>query len=102
MDSGDELFYSRFIDTSNESSNDDIDILVAAVTLIHNFNETGLPRHVGSVIGHASALNRDRENVHYQLWKGYFNPVTPTYPAHIFRCRFWMAKHVFTRIQERG
>ena len=92
MNINDEFLYNTFIDTSDESSDDDSDIMLAAATLIHNFNEAALPRHAGSFIGRASALDRDRENGHYQLWKDYFNPVRPTYHEHIFRRHFRMAR----------
>ena len=100
MDSDDEFFYKTFIDTSDESSDDDTEIMMVAATLIHNFNESALPRHVGSVIGRAPALDRDRENGHLQLWKDYFNPVKPTYTASVFCRRFCMAKPVFMRLLE--
>ena len=78
MDSDDEFLYHTFIDTSDESSDDDSDIMVAAATLIHNFNQNAVPRHVGSVVGRAPALDRERENGHLQFWKDYFNPVKTT------------------------
>ena len=37
MDSDDEFFYHTFIDTSDESSDDDSNIMVAVAALIHNF-----------------------------------------------------------------
>ena len=100
MDSSNEFFYSHFTDTSDDSVDDDTDILVAAATLVHNFNETELSKHVGSVVGRAPALNRDRECGHWQLWKDYFHPIKPTYPTIIFRRRFRMAKYLFMRILE--
>ena len=48
MDSDDEFFYQTLIDTSDESSDDDSDVMLAAATLIHNFIQESVPRHVGS------------------------------------------------------
>ena len=85
MDSDDEFFYQTFIDTSDESSDDDNDVMLATATLIHNFIQEAVPRHVGSVVGRAPALDHERENGHLPLWKDYFNPVKTTYPASVFR-----------------
>ena len=100
MDSDDEFFYQTFIDTSDESSDDDSDVMLAAVTLIHNFIQESVPRHVGSVIGRAPALDRERENGQLQLWKDYFHPVKTTYPASVFRLRFRMSRPLFMRLLE--
>ena len=100
MDSDDEFFYKTFINTSDESSDDDTEIMMVATTLIHNFNQAAWPRHVGSVVGRAPALDRDRETGHFQLWKDYFHPVKPTYPDHKFRRRFRMSRPVFMRLLE--
>lgn len=97
MDSDDEFFYQNFIDTSDESSDDDSDIMMAAPTLIHQFNEDAHPRHVGSVVGRAPALDRERDKGHLQLWKDYFNPVKTTYQASVFRRRFRMSRPLFLR-----
>ena len=100
MDSDDEFFYHTFIDTLDESSDDDSDIMVAVAALIHNFNENAVPQHVGSVVGQAPALDRERENGHLRLWKDYFNPVKTTYLASVFRRYFRMSRPLFMRLLE--
>ena len=98
MDSKDEFFYNTFIDTSDESSDDDTEIMMVTATFIHNFNQDALPRHVGSVILRVPPLDRDWQTGHFQLWKDYFHPVKPTYPAHKFLHCFRMSKSVFMRL----
>ena len=71
--------------------------MLATATLIHNFIQESVPRHVGSVIGRAPALDRERENGHLQLWKDYFNPVKTTYPASVFCRRFRLSRPLFMR-----
>ncbi|XP_074267222.1 uncharacterized protein LOC141590536 [Silene latifolia] len=44
-------------------------------------------------------IERDREQGYEQLFNDYFAD-DPVYPAHIFRCRFRMQKHVLLRIVE--
>ena len=100
MDSDDEFFYNTFIDTSDDDSENGSEIVIVATVLVHNFNQTEWPRHVGSVVGRAPALDRDREQGHYQLWKDYFHPVKPTYLDHKFRRRFRMSQNLFMRILE--
>ena len=101
MDSEDEFFYQNFIDTSDESSDDDGDIMMVTATLIHQFNEDAQPGHVGSVIGQALALDRKRHKGHLQVWKDYFNPMKTTHPASVFHCCFRMSRPLFLRLLQR-
>ena len=52
----------------------------------------------GVVPDRALALDRNREEVHVQLFKDYFDRTNPTYLAKTFHRRFRTARHVFNCI----
>ena len=63
MDSGDEYFFHNFICSSDDSSLDDEDLVVAAL-VVHDHISRKRPRFRGSIPGHAPALDRSREKGH--------------------------------------
>lgn len=70
MDSGDEFVFHNFICSSDDSSSDDEEL--AAALVVHEHISRKRPRFMGSILGHAPALNRNREKSHALLYADYF------------------------------
>ncbi|KAI4994548.1 hypothetical protein ZWY2020_034189 [Hordeum vulgare] len=98
MDSGDEFFLNHFICSSDDSSSDGEELVVAAL-VVHDHIQRQRPRYRGSVPDRAPNLNRARERGHALLYADYFQN-TVLFKPRRFRHRFRMSRHVFNRICE--
>jgi hypothetical protein len=68
-----EFFYKKFVQTSSdEDSDDDSDVLLAVPSLLHDHNEAMLHQWKGSVPDQAKNLDHNREAGHVQLYNDYF------------------------------
>jgi hypothetical protein len=94
MNSGDEFFFNNIM-----CSSDDEDFVVATMVVSEHIARQRL-RFRGSILGHAPALNRNRESGHCLLFVDYFQCTSPLFNPKLFRRRFRMTRHVFNRIQE--
>ena len=79
-DSSDKYFYNDILysSSSDSSSYDESDVFIATLVINeHIANQQTMFR--GSVPGLATALNRNREGSHVQLFKDYFHHTDQTY-----------------------
>jgi hypothetical protein len=93
-----EFFYTHFFkDWSDSESNDDVDLMVAMASILHEETEAYMPQWRGSVPGRATNLDRNQEVSHVQLYTDYFHPESALYRNYFWR-RFRMSRKLFGRI----
>jgi hypothetical protein len=91
------MFYKTIIEpSSDEESDDDTELMMAVAMLLHD--HTSRPVYRGSVKGRKANVKRNREKVHYQLYRDYFHPTNPIFDAQRFRRRYRMSRKLFLRI----
>jgi hypothetical protein len=77
------MFYKTGVDSlSDEESDDDTELMMAATILIHE--HTSRPVYRGSVKRCKPNVKRIRERGHYQLYRDYFHPTNPLFGAQRF------------------
>jgi hypothetical protein len=81
------VFFTEFMDTlDDDSSDDDINMLAAAI-MLHQAEQVTIPRFRGSIVGHECS-DHNRVAAHNQLWNDYFNPEGTLYTLCQFQRRF--------------
>jgi hypothetical protein len=80
-------FYKIFLEsTSEEESNGEIDLLIAAAVMVHD-HYLMVPRRVGSSKKRLPNIDRDREAGHLRLYKDYSDPIYSIFKEKAFHRR---------------
>jgi hypothetical protein len=84
-DRSDEFFFDHVIDTLSDDSDDDSEVIMAMALLLLNYKENQRQRYKGLVLGHITALDRNQEPGHEQLYLDYFHRTKPLFKEPLFR-----------------
>jgi hypothetical protein len=92
-----QTFYKTVIElSSDEVSDDDFELMMAAAMLLHE--HTSMPVYRGSVKSRKPNAKHNREKGHYQLYHDYFHPSNPIFNSEKIRCSYQISMKLFLMI----